>query len=204
MAILHFVGWFIFSCILMSFIEHQVHEKLMHKKNFLSEHFATFKHVYEAHAIVHHGQYSKVYTDEPVPPGQDKEIRLTPYKGAIKALPFAALIGLVSWEGAAIFIATVVLHHWVWNKIHLEMHKPEGRSFSHWPIYKFLARFHYLHHCHPLKNLNVVFPLADFVLGTNVKKATPVEIQAMHDLGYYDSRSKTMQKKSKSDFARIN
>jgi hypothetical protein len=181
----------------MSFIEHQVHEKLMHKRGFLSERFANFEHVYVAHAIVHHGQYSKNYTDEPVPPGQDKEIRLTVWKGAIKALPFAALIALVSLEGAAIFTATVVLHHWVWNKVHLEMHKPEGRSFSNWPIYKFLARFHYLHHCHPLKNLNVVFPLADYVLGTNVNKASEVEIKAMRNLGYYDLPAQAEQKSEK-------
>jgi hypothetical protein len=197
MVILQLIAWFVFSCVLMSFIEHQVHEKLMHKKNFLSERFATFKHVYEAHAIVHHGQYSKIYTDEPVPPGQDKEIRLTPWKGAIKASPFTALIALFSLEGAAIFTATVVLHHWVWNKIHLEMHKPEGRGFSRWPVYKFLARFHYLHHCHPFQNLNVVFPLADYILGTNVKKASPDEIQAMNDLGYYNSISKAQLKKQR-------
>src|SRR5712692_10522400 len=34
MFILQIGGWFIFSCILMSFIEHQIHRKLMHRKNF--------------------------------------------------------------------------------------------------------------------------------------------------------------------------
>lgn len=35
MLLLEIGGWIILSCILMSFIEHQVHEKVMHKKNFL-------------------------------------------------------------------------------------------------------------------------------------------------------------------------
>jgi hypothetical protein len=35
MLLLEIGGWIILSCILMSFIEHQVHEKLMHKRNFL-------------------------------------------------------------------------------------------------------------------------------------------------------------------------
>jgi hypothetical protein len=51
--ILQIGGWFIFSCILMSFIEHQVHSKLMHRRNFLSARTASYKRVFEAHAIVH-------------------------------------------------------------------------------------------------------------------------------------------------------
>jgi len=57
------------------------------------------------------------------------------------------------------------LHHWLWNKIHLEMHKPELSIFSTRPIYKFLARHHWLHHRYRDKNFNVVFPFADYVLG---------------------------------------
>ena len=75
----------------------------------------------------------------------------------------------MSWEGAVIFVAVVVFHHWACNKIHLEMHKPEQRGFSRWPIYRFLARYHCVHHRHPNRNFNVVFPLADFVLGTSAR-----------------------------------
>src|SRR6266511_2375210 len=109
MFILQIGGWFIFSCILMSFIEHQVHRKLMHRTSFLSAHTA-----------------------------------------------------FVSWQGAAVFVAAMIFHHWAWNQIHLEMHKPEQRVFSTWPVYKFLARYHCLHHRHLDRNFNVVFPLADY------------------------------------------
>jgi sterol desaturase/sphingolipid hydroxylase (fatty acid hydroxylase superfamily) len=74
------------------------------------------------------------------------------------------------------------LHHWIWNKIHLEMHKPEHRSFSQWPVYKFLAQYHYLHHQHMDKNFNVVFPFADYILGTNVR-ANLKELRDMNKLG---------------------
>lgn len=167
--IFQLVGWLIFSCILMSFIEHQVHARLMHRKNFLSARSPSFQRTFEAHAIVHHMHYSKIFSDEPVPPGEDKEIRLTVRKAPIKALPIAAVIALFSIPGAAIFIGVVTFHHWAWNKIHLEMHKPEGKNFSKWPIYKFLAEYHCLHHRYPQKNFNVVFPFADYVLGTNVR-----------------------------------
>ena len=66
-------------------------------------------------------------------------------------------------------MAAMTFHHWAWNTIHLEMHKPEHRLFSTWPIYKFLARYHCLHHRHLDRNFNVVFPLADYVLGTSVR-----------------------------------
>ena len=97
---------------------------------------------------------SKIFSDEPVAPGEDKEIRLTVRKAPIKALPVALVIALFSWLGAAIFVGTMVFHHWAWNKIHLEMHKPEQRNFSRWRIYGFLARNHWLHHRYPDKNFN--------------------------------------------------
>jgi hypothetical protein len=169
MFILEMAGWLVFSCILMSFIEHQVHRKFMHRKNSLSARTASYKRIFEAHTLVHHKHYTEIFSDEPVAPGEDQEIRLTVRKAPIKAMPFAAPIALVSWEGAAIFVAVVVFHHWAWNKIHLEMHKPEKRVFSTWPVYRFLARYHAVHHRHPNRNFNVVFPLADFVLGTSVR-----------------------------------
>src|SRR5205085_2528136 len=106
----------------------------------------------------------------------DKEIRLTVRKAPIKAIPFAALIALVSWQGAAVFVAAFIFHHWAWNKIQLEMHKPEQRIFSTWPVYKFLARHHCLHHRHLNRNFNVVFPLADYGLGTRVLAGRVVSV----------------------------
>ncbi len=176
MFILQIIGWFIFSCVLMSFIEHQVHSKLMHKKT------VAFNRAFSAHAIEHHGHYSKIFADEPVAPGEDKEIRLTVHKAPIKAIPFALLIALVSWPGAIVFVATVCFHHWVWNKIHLQMHKPEKRLFQDWMAYKFLARYHYLHHQYPNKNFNVVFPFADYVLGTNAH-ARRSDVKGMYRSG---------------------
>jgi hypothetical protein len=182
-TVLQNIGWFLGACATVSFIEHQVHARLMHQKNFLSKYTSSFKRVYEAHAIVHHAHYSKIFTDEPVAPGEDKEIRLTVHKAPIKTLPLILLISLVSVPGALIFAFVVVMHHWIWNKIHLEMHKPEQRGFSKWPAYKFLARHHYLHHVYPNKNYNVVFPFADYVTGTNVR-ANKSELLEMyeHDL----------------------
>jgi hypothetical protein len=182
LLILRIGGWFVFSCLLMSFVEHQVHKRLMHRKNFLSTRLTSFKRMFEAHALVHHKHYSEIFSDEPVAPGEDKEIRLTVRKAPIKAIPIAALVALVSWQGAAAFVAAMTLHHWAWNKLHLEMHKPEQKVFSTWPVYKFLARHHCLHHRYPNRNFNVVFPLADYVLGTSVR-ANESDLEYMQQWG---------------------
>lgn len=186
MVILHLLGWVVFSCVLMSFIEHQVHSQLMHKRNFLSARNKNYKRIFEAHAITHHGHYSKIFFDDPVPPGEDKEIRLTVRKAPIKSLPVTLPLAVFSWQGALVFAAVMTLHHWIWNKVHLEMHKPESRSFSRWPIYQFLARYHYLHHRYPDKNFNVVFPLADFVFGT-AARASIKDLEDMYRLGLFNS-----------------
>jgi hypothetical protein len=180
--LLQILGWFVFSCILMSFIEHQVHRNLMHRANFLSRRTASFKKTFEMHALFHHQFYSKIFCDEPVPPGEDQEIQMTVHKAPIKGLPVSLPLAFISVPGALVFTATITMHHWIWNKIHLEMHKPEQRGFSNWPAYKFLARHHYLHHKHQDKNFNVVFPFADYVLGTHWR-ATPQELHEIYELG---------------------
>ena len=154
----------------------------MHRRNFLSRRTVAYNRIFEAHALVHHRHYSEIFSDEPVPVGEDKEIRLTVSKAPLKALPFAAVIALASWEGAVIFVAAMYFHHWSWNKIHLEMHKPEQRVFSTWAVYKFLARYHWLHHKYRDKNFNVVLPFADYVLGTNAR-ASSVDLECMRQLG---------------------
>lgn len=119
MFVLELAGWFIFSCVLMSFIEHQVHQKLMHRRNFLAARTASYKRIFEAHALVHHKHYAEIFSDEPVAPGEDKEIRLTVHKAPIKAIPVAALIALVSWEGAGVFVAVMTFHHWEIGRAHV-------------------------------------------------------------------------------------
>jgi Fatty acid hydroxylase superfamily len=176
------LAWFVVLAVLMSFIEHQIHRRLMHRKNMLSGRLPAFKKVFEHHAMLHHGQYHQIFHDEPVPHGQDRHLRLSMKEGVLEALPIAVLMTTISWQGAMTFVIVVCLHHCIWNQIHMEMHKPEKRFFSHWSTYKFLARHHYLHHRYPHKNFNVVFPLADYVLGTNIRASTS-DLEDMDRLG---------------------
>jgi len=176
------LAWFVVLAVLMSFIEHQIHRRLMHRKNMLSDRLPAFKKVFEHHAILHHRHYHQIFHDEPVPHGHDRHLRLSLTEGLLEALPIAVLMTTISWQGAMTFVMVVCLHHGIWNQIYMEMHKPEQRFFSQWATYKFLARYHYLHHRYPHKNFNVVLPLADYVLGTHMRASTS-DLEEMYQLG---------------------
>jgi hypothetical protein len=180
--VIEIIFWLIASLALMSFLEHWIHRFLMHKKSPLSDRFAAFKKMFEHHAVLHHAHYRDIFSDEAVPPGVDRHIRLSMSEGMMEALPFCAIFATVSIPGAVIFMSVVCSHHFLWNQIHLEMHKPEKRFFSEWPIYKFLARHHFLHHKYPGMNFNVVLPFADYVLGHSVRP-NQAELQEMRQLG---------------------
>ncbi len=181
------IVWFIVLSVLMSFIEHQIHQHLMHRKSPLSVIVPNLNKVFEHHAVLHHGYYYDIFDDEPVAPGKDKGLRLNYFEGFLEALPIAAIIAIFSLLGAAMFFVVVMLHHFFWNKIHVEMHKPEKRFFSDWPLYKRLARHHYLHHRHRDKNFNVVLPIADIVLGTNAR-ATRTDLKGMYNANLFSRR----------------
>jgi hypothetical protein len=190
--LLSVLGWFVAMVVVMSLIEHQVHCRLMHKKprNVLFKNLRVRQKIFTSHAVEHHTQYRKSFHDEPLPPGEDRGIRLNLWEGLVESLPLSlALWGLSAITGYSTFLVgacvwpmVVALHHTIWNQIHLEMHKPEGRFFKSWAAYKFVARHHFLHHRYPDKNFNVAFPIGDFLCGTTAK-ASPDDWQAMRAEG---------------------
>ncbi len=43
-------------------------------------------------------------------------------------------------------------------------------SFFEWTLHRFIKRHHLLHHKYQVRNLNVVLPIADLVIGTLVRR----------------------------------
>jgi hypothetical protein len=166
--------------VLMSLIEHQIHCRLMHKKprHFLVRNLRARNRIFTSHAVEHHKQYRQEFHDDPVPHGEDRGIRLNILEGIVESLPVVIVLAPFSITGAVMFPMVVCLHHVIWNQIHMEMHKPEGRFFANWAAYKSVARHHFLHHRYPDKNFNVAFPIGDFLFNT-VAKPTPDDWQAM-------------------------
>ncbi|HEY9677684.1 MAG TPA: hypothetical protein V6C76_06730 [Drouetiella sp.] len=166
MFLINFVVYLVLGMMLMSLIEHQVHMRLMHKKYSVGKFFPAIDRIFRSHAIEHHGTYRAEFSDHPVPPGEDRGIRLNHVEGLIESLPGAALFLLLSPLASVVFMIVVQIHHLMWNAIHLEMHKPAGRFFSNWAAYKFCVRHHMLHHRHASKNFNVALPLGDYLCNT--------------------------------------
>ena len=184
LQVLSIIGWFVVMVVVMSLIEHQIHCRLMHKKPqfFMFRKFRARQRMFTSHAVEHHTQYRKVFHDDPVPPGEDRGIRLNLGEGVVESLPLSLVLAPFTITGAVMFPLVVCLHHTIWNLIHMEMHKPEGRFFANWAAYKCVARHHFLHHRYPNKNFNVAFPIGDFICGT-IARPTPADWEAMRAEG---------------------
>lgn len=185
--LVEFLAWFAGSIVFMSFVEHAIHRRLMHRSNFLSKRFASYEKIFREHAILHHGTYYKEFDHEPDDYGRDLNLHLSLGSGIVRTMPFWLLLALVSIPGSVAFVSVLCIHHLTWNLIHEEMHKPKNSFFSNWPLYKFLARHHYLHHKYPGKNFNVVIPFADYVMGTHIR-ATAEDCAVMRKLGLLGRR----------------
>ena len=76
---------------------------------------------------------------------------------------------LVLWGGAAALVAYYVLY----ESLHFCMHVPRDRWLERTWLFRWLDAHHHLHHQYAFKNLNVVLPLADWLLGSLIP--VPVE-----------------------------
>ena len=180
LQVVSIVGWFVVMVVLMSIIEHQVHCRLMHKKPRLAlfKNLRVRQRIFTSHAVEHHTQYRKHFHDHPLPEGEDRGIRLNVMEGLLESLPLTVPLFFYSVTGAIMFPVVVLIHHTIWNQIHLEMHQPKNRFFANWAAYKMVARHHFLHHRYPDKNFNVAFPIGDWLFNT-VAKPSEADWEAM-------------------------
>jgi hypothetical protein len=159
------VAWFAVWFVAMSFVEHHAHRRWMHRKGPAHR---WFPGIYRRHAVLHHRTYYRKFNHEPDPAGRVLNIRFE----VLPSLPIAAAAALAilpfSVIAASMLCLAIFAHHAIWNAAHGEMHDPRGRFFARWRAYRFLARYHWMHHTYPGKNYNVVLPLADFVWGTHL------------------------------------
>ena len=180
LQVVSIVGWFVVMVVLMSIIEHQVHCRLMHKKPRLAlfKNLRVRQRIFTSHAVEHHTQYRKHFHDHPLPDGEDRGIRLNVMEGLLESLPLTVPLFFYSVTGAIMFPVVVLIHHTIWNQIHLEMHQPKNRFFANWAAYKMVARHHFLHHRYPDKNFNVAFQIGDWLFNT-VAKPSEADWEAM-------------------------
>lgn len=179
------------SYALVSCLEHAIHKRMMHTKGmprFVYGILPYLNWILDEHAVRHHGKYYKRFDYEPDPEGKEQNIIIGPVETlamGMACMPAILPVALfVSPIGAVIFCLTGLAHNYTWGKIHRQMHVPEQNSwFRNNAVYLFLARHHFLHHEFPMKNFNVVMPLADYVFGS-VAKPRRAHVKEMLRLGY--------------------
>jgi sterol desaturase/sphingolipid hydroxylase (fatty acid hydroxylase superfamily) len=68
-----------------------------------------------------------------------------------------------AWGG----IAAVVVYFTLYESLHYVMHVPATmKKLSRYSWFRYIDNHHKIHHKYMLSNLNVILPLADYVLGT--------------------------------------
>jgi hypothetical protein len=134
--------------------------------------------MFTAHTLVHH-QLCK-HDDTFQVHEEEQEEALTfqwwggPLLVGVNLLPWLPVWWVLAARGVSLpyapFLATIgvtiFVYYLAYEGFHYLMHKPSIAWIERSAPFKFIERHHRLHHVHMGKNFNVVFPLADLVLGT--------------------------------------
>lgn len=170
----------------ISFLERWIHRNFMHRDRYLRIFFKPddqiYKFIYLAHAQAHHRWYYKIFNYEPDEYGRWCNLRLYLWHGAVLSSPLWGGLCFYSPACGITLLLMAFTHTLLWNAIHVEMHVPSDRFWRHWSAFRFLNRYHFMHHRYPGKNFNIVCPLADHLLGSYMKPGES-DLQAMQELG---------------------
>ncbi len=159
-----------------SFFEWAFHRYWLHRPWLPKDCFTT-------HTLIHHQLCKFDDTFHVVEEEQHEALTFAWWGGpvliAINLVPWSALAWAlwaagISWPYLW-FLAglggTVAIYYAGYEGFHFLMHKPSVPWVERWRYFQFLKRHHRIHHFQMDRNLNVLLPLADFVLGTLVLDA---------------------------------
>jgi len=152
-----------------SFFEWTLHRYFMHRP------FLGWQYPFERHAQTHHALFK---ADESYHLREEKNkwtIPMAWWNGpaiamvaTLPTLPFGWLGG---WNIPLIVFCVSFCYYGTYEYLHWCMHLPRGRRVERTGLFFRLNGHHVLHHRYPDRNLNVVFPLADFCLRTLLMRA---------------------------------
>lgn len=165
------VCWTIYG----SFYEWFFHKYWMHQPR-------TPKEAFRGHTIVHHGLY-KGDDSYFVREGEHPEhILLKPYALPLIVLMHLPIVLLIerflvpntAWGG----IVACLVYFLVYEYMHWNMHVPRNHFVERFRWFQFLRAHHKLHHRYAQKNFCVLFPLADWIMGTAETEASLAQRKA--------------------------
>ena len=163
------------SVIQSSFFEWAFHRYWLHRPWLPKGCFTT-------HTLIHHQLCKFDDTFEVVEEEQEEALHFQWWGGpiliAINVIPWAVLSWALAASGVSFpyvafliaHAATIAVYYAGYESIHYFMHKPRLDFIERAGWFKFLKRHHRIHHVYMNRNLNVLIPLADLILGTLVTK----------------------------------
>jgi hypothetical protein len=161
-----FCIWVIFS----SFFEWTLHRYLMHRP------LGFFRYPFQAHAVVHHRTFKADHTYHLHDEADKHTIPMAWWNGpvltVISTLPMVIVAWIFgNWALALGAVLSMSAYYGAYEYIHWCMHLPKARRVEPSGLFRRLNGHHLLHHRYMTKNFNVVLPLADWCLGTLLKRA---------------------------------
>lgn len=167
--LLWYVLWNLFgfcgALIVNSFVEWASHKFILHGNKIV-------KFAYELHDRSHHVMFR---SDESYHAQNDEMKEHITFVG--RDFFFFMLFTTPLWIGAEFLLqrpvliggaVATLLGLCAFNAWHLRMHLPSGGWFEKTRVFRFLSEHHRRHHQDTRCNLNVVFPLADWIFRTLV------------------------------------
>jgi len=160
---------FLFSVVYCSFFEWTLHKYVMHRP------LAFFDYPFRKHALLHHHVFKYDHSYHLQEIEDRKTVPMAwwnaPAMFLINSLPILALQALI---GHPIFwgaLLSMMLYYATYEYLHWCMHVPRKRNVERSGIFFRLNGHHLLHHRYMGKNLNVVLPLTDLLMGTLLLRA---------------------------------
>lgn len=163
------------SFVYCSFFEWTLHKYIMHDDRFM-------KYAYRTHQMEHHELFKADSTyflhNDPHTHADLDHVTFAwwnaPLLFGLHAPLFAALYFFAGgWAAVLGALGAMVFYYALYEYLHFCMHVPKDRAFERTKFFQFVQNHHRLHHVFYLKNLNVVIPIADVILGTRVKQDDP-------------------------------
>lgn len=195
LLIVAFIGTLILTWVYASFFEWFFHRFVMHRVA------GPLRHIYKGHAQIHHGVYQG---DRSYVAGDRNPEEVTfgwwlmpvvPLAHVPHAVGLYFLFGLPSAFG---LMTGVILYQVIYEYLHFCMHVPQKRWIERRSGFRWVSDHHLQHHRKNMTNLNVFFPLADFVLRTRRVCQSPGSVAIINDVGYLPEH----RRQTRSEFFR--
>ncbi len=158
-----------------SFFEWAFHRYWLHRPWLPKDCFTT-------HTLIHHQLCKFDDTFHVVEDEQEEALHFQWWGGpilvSINIVPWVLTAWALAALGASLpflafliaFSVTASLYYVGYESLHYFMHKPKIDFVERSRWFQFLKKHHRIHHVHMNRNLNVLLPLADLLLGTLVTK----------------------------------